>query len=81
MKISLDIDCTPEEARRFLGLLDLTPVNEVVVEELTKRAAETARAMDTEELAAQWMEAGLQGFGELQKQFMERFTSARDRQG
>ena len=81
MKISLDIDCTPEEARRFLGLLDLTPVNEVVVEELTKRAAETARAMDTEKLAAQWMEAGLQGFGELQKQFMERFTSARDRQG
>jgi hypothetical protein len=26
MKISVDVDCTPEEARRFLGLPDLTPV-------------------------------------------------------
>lgn len=28
MKISVDVDCTPEEARRFMGLPDLTPVHE-----------------------------------------------------
>jgi hypothetical protein len=28
MKISVDVDCTPEEARRFMGLPDLSPVHE-----------------------------------------------------
>lgn len=34
MKVSVDVDCTPEEARRFLGLPDLSAVHEVYVEKL-----------------------------------------------
>ncbi|MDB5699141.1 MAG: hypothetical protein JWN69_1945 [Alphaproteobacteria bacterium] len=36
MKVSVDIDCTPEEARRFLGLPDLAPVHEAYVETMRK---------------------------------------------
>ncbi len=28
MKITVDVDCTPEEARRFMGLPDLTPLHD-----------------------------------------------------
>ena len=28
MKITVDVDCTPEEARRFMGLPDLAPLHE-----------------------------------------------------
>lgn len=28
MKINVEVDCTPEEARRFMGLPDLTPVHD-----------------------------------------------------
>lgn len=28
MKMNVEVDCTPEEARRFLGLPDLTPVHD-----------------------------------------------------
>ena len=28
MKVHLEIDCTPEEARRAMGLPDMTPVHE-----------------------------------------------------
>jgi hypothetical protein len=28
MKISIDIDCTPEEARQFLGLPDMGPLQD-----------------------------------------------------
>ncbi|MDB5737215.1 MAG: hypothetical protein JWO65_883 [Sphingomonas bacterium] len=28
MKISVDVDCTPEEARRFMGLPDMSSVHE-----------------------------------------------------
>lgn len=76
MKVSFDIDCTPEEARRFLGLPDVAPVNEALVAELTKRAAEMAQNMDAEKMMEHWMTAGVQGFGDLQKAFMEQFAKA-----
>ena len=36
MNINMSVDCTPEEARRVLGLPDVTKANEVYVEQLTK---------------------------------------------
>lgn len=34
MKVTVDVDCTPEEARRFLGLPDLSPVHTAYVEKM-----------------------------------------------
>jgi hypothetical protein len=36
MKITIEVDCTPEEARSFLGLPDVTAANNVYVENITK---------------------------------------------
>lgn len=36
MKINVEVDCTPEEARRFMGLPDLTPVHDAYVAQLTE---------------------------------------------
>jgi hypothetical protein len=35
VNINVSVDCTPDEARRFLGLPDVTKVNEVYVDALT----------------------------------------------
>ncbi len=40
MKVTVDFDCTPEEARRFMGLPDLTPVHEVYVERMQRAVTE-----------------------------------------
>lgn len=32
MKVTIDIDCTPEEARRAVGLPDLTPLHDRYVQ-------------------------------------------------
>lgn len=41
MKINVEVDCTPEEARRAMGLPDLTPVHEkyiaIMVEAIDKQ--------------------------------------------
>ena len=42
MKVSIDIDCTPEEARRFLGLPDLSAVHEAYVEKMKAAVADGA---------------------------------------
>ena len=34
MKITVDVDCTPEEARRFLGLPDVAPMQEAMMAQM-----------------------------------------------
>jgi len=46
MKISVDIDCTPEEARRFMGLPDLTSIHEAYLSKM-RSAIEQGLTPDT----------------------------------
>lgn len=45
MKIHVEIDCTPAEARSFLGLPDVSAANDLYVDNLTK-AMKTASSPD-----------------------------------
>jgi len=36
MKINIEIECTPEEARAFMGLPDVTQANSAYVDNITK---------------------------------------------
>ena len=76
MKISLDIDCTPEEARRFLGMPDVSAMNEEVVADMQKRMLASLAAMDPEQLFNTWMPAGLQGLEQMQKMFWQQMAAA-----
>jgi hypothetical protein len=69
MKVNFDIECTPEEARRFLGLPDLAPMQERMMKELEERLAENMRALDPETLVKTWMPMTMQGFTDMQKVF------------
>jgi len=44
MKINVNIDCTPSEARAFFGLPDVAPVNEMIVDAIVER---TKKNIDT----------------------------------
>lgn len=76
MKITIDVDCTPEEARAFLGLPDVAPMQAAVMEELSKRMSAGLEAMDPETLMKTWMPLGLQGLEQAQKMFWERMGKA-----
>ena len=45
MKVNVEIDCTPEEARRFMGLPDVTRANDVYVDSLVQ-AMQGAGSLD-----------------------------------
>src|SRR5688572_28097573 len=53
-KVTVDVDCTPEEARRFLGLPDLTPVHEAYVEKMRKAMSEGVTPEAVGELMKSW---------------------------
>ncbi len=66
MKIHVDIDVTPEEARTFLGLPDLEPVQQRMIAELEGRMMAYLAAMEPEAMVKTWLPMGLQGFEKFQ---------------
>jgi len=73
MKVHVDIDCTPEEARAFLGLPDVQPVQAAVMKELENRLMASMQAMDPETLMKTWVPAGLAGMEQMQRMFWQQF--------
>jgi Family of unknown function (DUF6489) len=45
MKVTVEVDCSPEEARRFLGLPDVSKANDVYVDNIAK-AMQGASSLD-----------------------------------
>jgi hypothetical protein len=73
VKIKFDIDCTPEEARAFLGLPDVAPLQTAMMGEVEKRMKAALDAMSPEALLKTWLPAGLQNLEEMQKMFWSQF--------
>jgi hypothetical protein len=58
MKMTIEVDCTPEEARRFLGLPDVTPLNDHIVKELQSKVSANMTLLSGEEIMKNWMAFG-----------------------
>ena len=76
MKFTIEVDCSPEEARAFLGLPDVAPMQAAVMEELSQRLRAGLEAMDPETLMKTWMPLGLQGLEQAQKMFWSQMGAA-----
>ena len=80
MKIKIDIDCTPQEARAFMGLPEVAPLQDVMMKELEKRLQDGLKSMEPEALVNAWMPGGLggglKGWEEFQRQFWSQMGSA-----
>jgi hypothetical protein len=74
MKITIDIDCTPEEARAFLGLPDVAPLQAEMMRELQERMLKTLAGMDAETLMKTWFSSGAQTMEQMQRAFWEQFA-------
>lgn len=70
MKITVNVDCTPEEARTFFGLPDVKPMNEALLKELHERLLANLRAMEPEAMMKTWMPMALKGFEQWQEIFL-----------
>ena len=69
MKFNFDIECTPEEARQFLGLPDVTPMQDAMMKEIEEKMREQIKTLDPETFVKTWMPATSTGWGDLQKSF------------
>lgn len=74
MKVNVEVECTPAEARHFLGLPDVQPLNDHLVAEMQKRMDANMSAMQPDELMKSWTSFGLQAQDQFRK-LMEAATT------
>ena len=66
MKITIEVDCTPAEARAFMGLPDVEPLQDEVMKEIQRRVMGALSLTDPQQLLRMWSPLGTQGFEALQ---------------
>lgn len=71
MKVNVEIDCSPEEARRFLGLPDVSKANEVYVDAIAKAMQGVGSLDQLQEYAKQ-----LAPMGQLGMQFLQQMLES-----
>lgn len=73
MNINVTVDCTPEEARRFMGLPDMAPIHELYLEKLRETVTEGVSPEYMEKLLRNWAPMGEVGFNAW-KQLVDQMT-------
>ncbi|MGZ8363637.1 MAG: DUF6489 family protein [Caulobacteraceae bacterium] len=80
MKVNVEIDCTPQEARTFFGQPDLEPFNAWLVEQMKARYEQNLELMKPEEMLKAWTgfgtSFGTSLGGQAQEQFMKMMAAA-----
>jgi Family of unknown function (DUF6489) len=55
MKITVNVDCTPLEARQFMGLPDVEPMQKAVMADIEKRMIAEIERYSPESLFKAWL--------------------------
>ena len=76
MKVHVEIDCTPEEARSFMGLPDVGKANDVYVEMMSNAMKGVSNTEQLQEYARQLAPMGQAGF-KLFQSFMDGANAAK----
>ena len=76
MKVTVNIDCSPEEARAFFGLPDVAPMQEAILKDVQDRIMKNMAAMDVETLMRVWLPKSIEGFDQIQKAFWSGMSDA-----
>ena len=71
MKVTIEFDMTPQEARKLMGLPDVEKMQERIIEETYSKLSESISQMkDPEKLFQRFMPLGAQGVEQFQKLMM-----------
>ena len=75
MKVRVEIECTPDEARQFFGLPDVKPMQEALMAKLEQQMLEAADRFAPDAMLRSWMSLAPQGVDTFRDMF-ERFFKA-----
>jgi hypothetical protein len=69
MKVTIDIDCTPVEARKFLGLPDVEAFQAEMMRQMQEKLTKGLTPEDMDNFMKTWTPIAGQGWENMQKLF------------
>lgn len=69
MKVTINIDCTPLEAREFLGLPNIQPMQEKAMKQLEEKLLSGVAGMSPDAILRNWMSFNPEQFRDMFKMF------------
>lgn len=79
MKVTIEVECTPDEARSLIGLPDIAGMQNAMVEKIQEKLIATVENADAESLMKFWLPTALGGVEKLQKLFLGPILAAAER--
>lgn len=77
MNITMNIDCSPEEARRFMGLPDMAPIHDIYLDKLREAMNNGLTPDMLENMMRTWSPMGEMGMNAWQKMIEQMTGSAK----
>jgi len=71
MKLNVEVDCTPQEARQFMGLPDVQPMQHAVMDRLQQQMISNIEKVSPEALMQSWFTFN----PKIAEQFQEMFVT------
>lgn len=87
MKVNIEMDMTPEEARAFMGLPDIAPLQKKMLEDMQARMKAAFDANDLDGMMRAWMPlsygmgGGAEAFQKIQKAMWDGATAMLNKDG
>jgi hypothetical protein len=82
MKVHIEMDMTPEEARAFMGLPDVQPMQQKMMDEMQARMKAAFDANDPEGMVRAWLPlGGADTFQKFQKAMWDSATAMLKKDG
>ncbi len=81
MKINVTVDCTPKEAREFLGWPDVEPLQNEMMERVSQMMRDGVSGAEAMNLMRPFLIPNAQAFETMQKAFFQAFQSGVGRSG
>ena len=70
MKLNVEVDCTPQEARQFMGLPDVQPMQDAVMDRLQQQLVSNIEKVSPEALMQSWFNFNPKITEQFQDMFM-----------
>lgn len=77
MNISVNVDCTPQELRAFLGLPDVAPMQKSIMDEMERRLLESMEHLSPSAMLRDWFSPS----GTMQQGLLNLFQPGRMQAG
>jgi hypothetical protein len=74
VKVNISVDCTPDEARAFLGLPNIAPMQEAALKQMQAAMEKAAQTLDPEAAMRVLFPIRPENLADMQKAFWSQFT-------